>query len=80
MHAELLLQGVAWAEADSTGDMEVSLDELDRKELQLCRDARAAAAARDADKAKRLMEGDLTELELKRRRLSEQPAATQPIA
>ena len=83
-HAELLLQGagseaVAGADVDSA-DMEVSLDPSEREELQLFRAARAAADAGDNDKAKRLMDEDLKELELNRRRLSEQPVAAQIIA
>jgi hypothetical protein len=84
MHAELLLQGagadtVAGEKAVSA-DMEVSLDQSEREELELFRAARTASAAGDADRAKRLMENDLAELELKRRRLSEQPVAAQPVA
>ena len=54
--------------------MECSREELERKERLLLREAVAATAAGDSETAKRILEGGLADIEMKRRRL-EQPAA-----
>ena len=84
IHAELLHQGagadaVAGAEVGDS-DMVVGLDTSEKEELELFRAARAVAVAGDQEKCRRLVECDLVSLELKRRMVSEHPAAVQPVA